>query len=102
MAILAILAKMANLDGENGEKSPEGWQFKLDAKRSPLESGDFDENGKICLQKAGDSNWMENVAPWQMAILAKLAILSKIAKTRQRAGDIQNVANIQIGCQVAP
>jgi len=72
-----------------------------------LESGDFDENGKIC-QKADDSNWMENVAPWQvailveMAILPKLAILEKIAKTRQRAGDIQNVPNIQTGCQVAP
>ena len=37
----------------------------------------------------------------EMAILAKLAILAKIAKTRLRAGDIQNVANIQIGCQVA-
>ena len=47
VAILAILAKMANLDGENGEKLPEGWQFKLDAKRSPLERGDFGENGEI-------------------------------------------------------
>ena len=46
MAILVILAKMANLDGVNGEKSPEGWQFKLDAKRSPLESDDFGDNGE--------------------------------------------------------
>ena len=29
---LTILAKMANLHGENGEKSPEGWRFKLDGK----------------------------------------------------------------------
>ena len=32
-------------NGENGKKSPEGWQFKLDAKSGPLESGDFGEKG---------------------------------------------------------
>ena len=29
----------------NGEKSPEGWQFKLDAKSGPLESDIFGEKG---------------------------------------------------------
>ena len=32
---------------------------------------------------SGDLNWMPKVAPWRLAILAK---------NRQRAGDIQNVA----------
>ena len=36
---VAILAKMSNLDGENSEKSPEGWRFKLDGKSGPLKSG---------------------------------------------------------------
>ena len=34
-------------NGENGERSPEGWQFKLDAKSGSLESDDFGENGEI-------------------------------------------------------
>ena len=47
-------------------------------------------------------------APRRMAILVKMAILSKmanlvqLAKNRQRDTDIQNVANIQIGCQKLP
>ena len=36
---VAILAKMTNLDVENGEKSPEGWRFKLDGKSGPLKRG---------------------------------------------------------------
>ena len=48
------------------------------------------------------SNWMPKVAPWRMAILAKMAVLAKTAKNRQRAGKIQNVAKIQIGCQKWP
>ena len=28
---------------------------------------------------AGDLNWMPKVAPWRLAILAKMAILAKIA-----------------------
>ena len=45
-------------------------------------------------QRAGEWNWMRKVAPLRMAILAK-----NFAKYRQRAGDIENVVNIQIGCQ---
>ena len=31
----------------DGEKSPEGWRFKLDAKSGPLESGDFSDFGNF-------------------------------------------------------
>ena len=31
-------------NGENGEKSPDSWRFKLDIKSDPVESGDFGEN----------------------------------------------------------
>ena len=54
-------------NGTNGEKTPEGWRHS--------------ECGKY-------SNWMPNVAPWGMAILAKMAVLAKMAKNRQRAGEI--------------
>ena len=47
------------------------WRFELDAKRGPLETGDF---GKI----------------------------RGFGENRQGVGDIQNVANIQIGCQKLP
>ena len=69
------------------------------------------ENGKK-RQKAGDSNWMPKVAPWRVAILAKMSNLAQMAKNhlapclaqtaknRQRVGNIQNAANIQIGCQI--
>ena len=40
-------------DWQNGEKSPEGWRIKLDAKSGPFESGDFGENDKY-RQRAGD------------------------------------------------
>ena len=57
-------------NGENGEKSPEGWRIKLDAKSGPLESGDFGKNGKFGWrklaenrQRAGESNQMAKVAP---------------------------------------
>ena len=45
---------------------------------------------------AGDLNWMPKVAPWRLAILAKMVILAN----RQRAGDMWQ--NIQIGCQKWP
>ena len=67
--------------GDFGEKSPEGWR---DA-----------ECGKY-------SNWMPKVAPWRVAISAKMAKIAEMAKNRERAGEIQNVANIQIGCQKWP
>ena len=49
------------------------WRVAILAK----ESGDFGENGK----------------------LAKMANFAQLAINRQRAGNIQNVANIQTGCQ---
>ena len=39
---------------------------------------------------SGDLNWMPKMAPWRLAILAKMAILAEIGdfgKNRQRAGD---------------
>ena len=55
--------------GENREKAPESWQFKLDAKSGKKgENGDLGENEEF----------------------------------GTRAGDIRNVANILIGCHVAP
>ena len=53
---------------------PESWQFKLDAKSGPLESGKKGENGDL-----GENE-----------------------EFGTRAGDIRNVANILIGCHVAP
>ena len=51
------------------------WRFELDAKRGPLETGDFGEIGEIGgfgenRQRAGD-----NGVPtlWRLAILAKIA-----------------------------
>ena len=37
------------------------------------------ENGKKS-PASGDLNWMPKVAPWRLAILAKMAILARIAK----------------------
>ena len=42
----ALMPKIA-CNGGNGEKSAEGWRFKLDTKSGLLESGDFGENGEI-------------------------------------------------------
>ena len=71
---VAILAKMTNLDGKNGEKSPEGWRFKLDGKSGPLKRGALAILAKM-------TNLAKNhQAPWQVAILAKLAISAKMAK----------------------
>ena len=44
-------------------------------------------------------NWMPKVAPWRLAILAKMAVFGEIGdfgKNHQRAGDMWQ--NIQIGC----
>ena len=82
--ILAILAKMAiwmakiskkrqRADNSNRMRKAAPWRAAIFAKMVnlykrriwntlPLESGDFDENGNIC-QKAGDLNWIANVAP---------------------------------------
>ena len=37
---------------------------------------------------AGDLNWMPKVAPWRLAILAKMAILAKIARGLAICGKI--------------
>ena len=73
------------------------WRFELDAKSGPLEAGDFGKNGDFgkigdfsknphaCngengekSSASGDLNWMPKVAPWRLAILAKMAILAKL------------------------
>ena len=41
-------------------------------------------------QKASDSNWMPKVAHWRVAILAKTAILAKLAKIHQRCSKTNN------------
>ena len=107
---------------ENGEKSPECGRFKLYAQSGPFESGDFanfGENSEFGWQKwrksarglaiqIGYKKW-----PLGVAILAKLGPLESgekgengdFGKSQEfgtRAGDIQNVANILIGCHVAP
>ena len=53
------------------------WRLELDTKSGPLETGDFGENGDC--SEIGD-----------------------FGENRHRAGGIQNVANIQIGCQKWP
>ena len=80
------------------------------------------ENGGK-LPASGDLNWMSKEAPWRLAILAKIGEIGGFGENRQRAGDngdkrpdpletgdfgenrqrvgnIQNVANIQIGCHL--
>ena len=76
----------------NWRKIASRWRFQVDAKSGPLEAGDFGEIGdfgKNChacngengekSPASGDLNWMPKVAPWRLAILAKMAILAKIA-----------------------
>ena len=78
------------------------WRFALNTKSGPLETTDFGKIGENH-QRAGNNG--ENCpVPWRLAILVKMAIVAKLAisANRQRAGDIQNVANIQIGCQKWP
>ena len=84
----------------NWRKIVSCWRFELDAKSGPLEAGDFGENGdfgeigdfgKNChacngengktgekSPASGNLNWMPKVAPWRLAILAKMAILAKL------------------------
>ena len=83
----------------NWRKIASRWRFELDAKSGPLEAGDSGENGDsgeigdfgknrhACNGEngetgekspaSGDLNWMPKVAPWRLAILAKMAILAK-------------------------
>ena len=81
----------------NWRKIASCWRFELDVKSGPLEAGDFGENGNFgeigdfgknhhaCngetgekSQASGDLNCMPKVAPWRLAILAKMAILAKL------------------------
>ena len=71
------------------------WRFELDAKRGPLETGDFGEIGEIGgfgenRQRAGD-NGERRPDPLETG---------DFGENRQRVGNIQNVANIQIGCHL--
>ena len=76
----------------NWRKIASRWRFELDAKSGPLEAGDFGEIGDFGKNRhacngengetgekspaSGDLNWMPKVAPWRLAILAKMAILA--------------------------
>ena len=90
-------------------------------------NGENGKNGEK-LPASGDLNWMPKEAPWRLVTLAKLVVLAKLAvlakiarglaimainvptprrlailaKIAKGFGDIQNVANIQIGCQKWP
>ena len=69
----------------------------MDSKRGPLETGDFGENG----QTAGD-NGEKRRGTLETGDLAENEDFGEIGENPQRAGDIQNVANIQFGCQKWP
>jgi len=83
---MRAMAKMASL-----------WRFELDAKRGPLETGDFDETGNFGekRQRAGH-NGDKCPHPLETGDFGEIA---NFGENRQRVSDIQNVANIQIGCQ---
>ena len=70
------------------------WRFELDAKRGPLETGDFGEIGGFGKnrQRAGD-NGDKRPDPLETG---------NFGENHQRVGNIQYVANIQIGCQKWP
>ena len=72
-------------------------QLYLTVKSGPLEAGDFGKNRHACNGEtgekspaAGDLKWMPKVAPWRLAILAKiargLAICGKIFKLDAKCG----------------
>ena len=65
------------------------WRFELDAKRGPLEAGDFGENGNF-----GIVIKAINVPdPWRLAILAKMAIVAKLAILAKIASNARNGEN---------
>ena len=71
------------------------WRFELDAKRGPLDTGDFGEIGEIGgfgenRQRAGE-NGDKRTDPLETG---------DFDENRQRVGNIHNVANIQIGCHL--
>ena len=78
-------------NGENGEKITRLWRFELDAKSGPLErAGD---NGEKHLGPLETGHFGENGDSGE---------IGDFCENHRRASDIQNVANIQIGCQKWP
>ena len=82
------------------------WRFELDAKRGPLETGDFGEIGGFGKnhQRAGD-NGDKCPDPLETGNFGENGDFGKIGnfdENHQGVRNIQNVANIQIGCQTWP
>ena len=78
----------------NGEKSPASGDLNWMPKRGPLETGDFGEIGGFGENHQGaGNNGDKRPDPLETG---------DFGENRQRVGDIQNVANIQIGCQKWP
>ena len=76
------------------------WRIELDTKSGSLETSDFGENR----QRAGD-NGDNRPSPLETGNFGENGECSEIVdfgENRHRAGGIQNVANIQIGCQEWP
>ena len=70
------------------------WRFELDAKKGPLETGDFGKIGGFGENHhSAGNNGDKRPDPSETG---------DFGENRQRVGDIQNVANIQIGCQKRP
>ena len=78
----------------DGEKSPASGDLSWMLKKGPLETGDFGKIGGFGKnhQSAGN-NGDKRPDPSETG---------DFGENRQRVGDIQNVANIQIGCQKRP
>ena len=64
----------------NWRKTASLWRFELDAKSGPLEAGNFGEISDFgkSRQRAED-NSDKRPRPWRLAILAKMAIVAKLA-----------------------
>ena len=76
------------------------WRFELDAKSGPLETDDFGENGDF--YEIGDFGKNPQMAGNNGEKRPGALEPGDFGENRQRVGDIQNVANIQIGCQKRP
>ena len=93
-------------NSENGEKSPEGWRFKLDVKSGPLESGDFGKNDKFgcreCREKSPEG-WRFKLdgksGPLKRGALAILAKKTNLAKNGKKppgplaSGDFREIGD---------
>ena len=76
------------------------WQFELDAKRGPLETGDVGEIGGFGenRQRAGDNG---DTRPNSLET-GNFGENGDFGENRERVCNIQNVANVQIGSQKFP